>query len=211
VSATAPAAVSVSGINMAPITTNYTANHWPARTRWSAKAVGAVAVTLCLVVAGKPVVAHLLVDSQVVATPRVYTVDPRSESPDPVEGLRLRAGDILQVLQRSGYWVCDPNHGPAYRSGIGGADVPGDDNTGYLIPDAPLCSLVVKVGNGGWMRLSDTSQVTLTTSGPLYLTANDTISSACNVSHTNGHGCYGDNVGFVTVEIIVRRGSSGAS
>jgi len=65
-----------------------------------------------------------------------------------------------------------------------------DFNASAVIPTAPLCSLIGRVGEtGDWFLIGASAVITMPNSGRLYLICNDVP------------GTYGDNVGYVTTTI----------
>jgi len=140
------------------------------------------------------------------ATARVdlaYRVDPRLEAPPPVAGITLNPGDIVHIAKKSGTWGCD-------RSGemnldLAGLEHPPGDPATFVVPLAPLCSLIVRAGEGKWTFLGSGEIFPVASAGSLYLTANDVAAGNCNPEVNYGMGCYDDNTGGISVTIRVDR------
>jgi hypothetical protein len=134
-----------------------------------------------------------------------YRIDPRLESPPPVAGLALEPGDIVHIVKKSGVWGCDRSG--KMNLGLGGLRNPPGDPATFLVPLAPLCSLVIRIGDGRWAFIGDAERFPVAASGSLFLTANDVAIDSCDAGVNYGMGCYDDNTGGISVNIRVERKS----
>jgi hypothetical protein len=71
-----------------------------------------------------------------------------------------------------------------------------------MLPDAPFCSLIGRVGGGQWHNFGANSTFTSDSSGKLYLTANDRSSETCNLPDRSE--CYSDNIGTDSTSVTVK-------
>jgi hypothetical protein len=73
----------------------------------------------------------------------------------------------------------------------------------YMLPSAPFCALIGRVGGGEWHNLGERNTFTADDSGNLYLTANDVTPTNCPLSDKSE--CYSDNKGSPTVTVNVKK------
>ncbi|HZN72403.1 MAG TPA: trypsin-like peptidase domain-containing protein [Micromonosporaceae bacterium] len=126
-------------------------------------------------------------------------VDPTNWNGSLVPGLVVVEGRTILVVDPVGQWECgdDPDMG---RTGIGGYQHYAANKEKYALTDAPLCSLMGRVGpTGQWTSLAVGSMVA-DTSGSLYLAVNELPPDKCDQS-AGKSSCYTDNVGYVEVTI----------
>ncbi|AKG24253.1 hypothetical protein [Calothrix sp. 336/3] len=119
--------------------------------------------------------------------PIIANVDPRLPTPPAIDKVKIKKGDVVEVRPDKDFkWACEPDAKNPVGPG-GGRDF----DKGYMLPSAPFCSLIAKVGTGAWYSLADTTTFTADNSGSLYLTANDVKPSNCPLD--DKQECYSDN------------------
>lgn len=129
-------------------------------------------------------------------------VDPRLSSPSPVAGVSVKKNDLVEVIPSGGFpWSCDQGNKIWVEAAGKGSDF--DDRQKYMLPSAPFCSLIGRVGKGAWHPLGDKNTFTADDSGSLYLTANDVTPGNCPLE--NKQECYSDNKGTGIVTVNVRK------
>ncbi|GAB3902022.1 hypothetical protein GCM10029964_091710 [Kibdelosporangium lantanae] len=138
-----------------------------------------------------------------------YEVNPRVYPPKAIQDLPIEAGQWVHIKEvGTKKWNCAPE-GPWGKaetelSGIAGIEHPGDAGA-FLVPDEPICSLVGRIGDvGKWQEIGLHPDFIATTSGMLYLTANEIPPTECPYTDDTGHPrCYSDNVGSVEISVTV--------
>jgi hypothetical protein len=135
-----------------------------------------------------------------------YPVNPTSPFPQPVPGVSIKKGNVVEVIPDSKFkWNCKGG------GGIENAWVGASGDAGYTLaderstlPGANLCSLIGRVDVGKWHNLGKNNIFTADSSGGLYLTANDVKPEDCPLRDKNE--CYSDNEANNTiVQVNVRK------
>lgn len=128
-------------------------------------------------------------------------VDSRSPFPSPAAGVSVKKNDLVEVIPLGGFpWSCDRGNKTWVDAAGKGSDF--DYPQRYMLPSAPFCSLIGRVGNGAWHPLGDKNTFTADDSGSLYLAANDVTPGNCPME--NKQECYSDNKGTGIVTVNVR-------
>lgn len=127
------------------------------------------------------------------STENKIVVDPSLSAPSPIPDISIKEGNLVEVIpDRNFLWSCKGTKEADYDPvGPGG-------HSGYrtderaMLPDAPFCSLIGRVGTGAWHYLGGENTFTADSSGGLYLTANDVKPGDCPLQ--NKQECYSDNI-----------------
>ena len=135
---------------------------------------------------------------------KAVLVNPSLPGNSPVPGVSIKKGQLVEVVPvRDFSWACKGNRETNSYNWVG----PGGDGhyeTGderHMLPGAPFCGLIGRVGGGEWHYLGNSNTFTADDSGNLYLTANDVTPSNCPLS--NKSECYSDNKGTPTATVTV--------
>ncbi|MDX2228254.1 MAG: hypothetical protein NW220_01360 [Leptolyngbyaceae cyanobacterium bins.349] len=129
-------------------------------------------------------------------------VNPKMPGNEPISEEFIKEGASVQVVPARDFeWACKGQTTEQYNL-VG----PGGDNRysseGLMLPSAPFCSLIGRVGEGQWHNLGANSTFTSDRSGKLYLTANDRPPETCELD--NKSECYSDNIGTDSASVTVK-------
>jgi hypothetical protein len=133
--------------------------------------------------------------------PIIANVDPRLSTPPAIDKVDIKKGDVVEVSPNKDFkWACEQDAKNPVGAG-GGRDF----DKGYMLSNAPFCSLIARVGTGAWYSLADKNTFTADSSGKLYLTTNDVKPSNCPLD--DKQECYSDNkvIENTTVTIQIRK------
>ncbi len=130
-------------------------------------------------------------------------VDPGLSSPNPIPGVSIKKNNSIEVIPaRDFQWACKGNATINAYTWVGpGGDSSFRSDERNMLPSAPFCSLIGRVGTGAWHYLGDNNTFTADSSGSLYLTANDVTPGNCPLP--NKQECYSDNKGTASATVTV--------
>ena len=130
-------------------------------------------------------------------------VDPSLSSPSPVSGVSIKKNDLVEVIPAKDFqWACKGDAASNRYVWVGaGGDNSFSSDRRSMLPDAPFCALIGRVGTGPWHDLGDNNTLTADSSGGLYLTANDITPRNCPL--LNKQECYSDNKGTASATVTV--------
>lgn len=130
-------------------------------------------------------------------------VDPSLSSPSPVPGVAIKKNYLVEIIPaRDFQWACKGDAATNSYVWVGpGGDGRFRSDQRIMLPDAPFCSLIGRVGTGSWHYLGDKNTFAADSSGGLYLTANDVTPGNCPLP--NKQECYSDNKGTASATVTV--------
>jgi hypothetical protein len=138
---------------------------------------------------------------------KAIVVDPSLPGTISAPGVSVKKGELVEVIPARDFkWACK---GEAITNNYNWVGPGGDSNYAgqdqrTMLPDAPFCALIGRVGTGTWHYLGDSNTFTADSSGRLYLTANDVTPKNCPLSDKSE--CYSDNKGSSSATVSVNVG-----
>jgi hypothetical protein len=138
---------------------------------------------------------------------KAISVDPRLPGNSPVPGISIKKGQSVEVIPARDFkWSCKGNVNIVDEFvGPGGNGFFDKGDKRHLLPNAPFCGLIGRVGTGAWQYLGgDKNAFISDSSGSLYLTANDVTPENCRLPDKSE--CYSDNRGDTSATVTVNVG-----